>query len=477
MLNVKPIVFVPESAHYCFKKAVSVLGYGEDAIRPIPVTHNFRINVDALRDMINELGENEYIAAIVCVVGTTEEGAVDPVHRVKFLRDELERDKNQSFWFHVDSAWGGYVRTLFVDDEYRHINVKSELNMNGSLDQIVDGYIKVMNATEKFTNAYGAEPKLTWQNAEVIKAFLAMPDADSITVDPHKLGYVPYPAGVIAFKNKNVTQLVAQKAQYISDISGKIETMDIPEINSVGSYILEGSKPGAAAMSCWLSAKTIPLNLHNHGKIIKTTLLSAQRFTYYIKQHHKMTFISAEKNLKNETLPNTPFKFIPLYDNIDTNVVCFLVLPMKWNKNEMYGSDGTINMSISFWNHTPPMQEATWSLVDLNELNRSIYEYFTIQNTPREEKVPPYRQQFFVSKTMLEKSQYAYTSIQRVLNKLHINKESYENEGLFVLRSTIMNPWHYIMYRGTNGKPIDYNKLFVEELHKSARKIIEKRHL
>lgn len=475
-LGIKPVVFVPESAHYCFKKAVSILGYGEDAIRPIPVTHNFRINVDALQDMINKLGENEYIAAIICVAGTTEEGAVDPVHRVKFLRDELERDKNLSFWFHVDSAWGGYIRTLFNDDEYRHINVKAEVNKNGSLDQIVDGYIKVMNATEDFINAYGAKPKLTWQNAEVIKAFLAMPDADSITVDPHKLGYVPYPAGVIAFKNKNVTQLVAQKAQYISDISGKIETMDIPEINSVGSYILEGSKPGAAAMSCWLSAKTIPLNLHNHGKIIKTTLLSAQRFTYYIKQHHKMTFISAEKCLKNTTLPNTPFKFVPLYDNIDTNVVCFLVLPMKWNKNEMYGPDGTINMSLSFWKRTPPMQEATWSLFDLNELNKLIYEDFTIQNVPREKKVPPYRQQFFVSKTRLEKSQYAYTSIQKVLDRLHINKESYENEGLFVLRSTIMNPWHYIMYRGTNGEPIDYYKLFVEELHKSARKIIEERH-
>ena len=468
-LGLKPVIFIPESAHYCFKKAVSILGYGESAIRPIPVTSNFRINVDELRNMILNLKDNEYVAGVVCVVGTTEEGAVDPVHRVKFLRDELEQNKNLSFWLHVDSAWGGYVRSLFIDKAYKHINVKSELKMGNSLDQIVEGYINIMNATEVFKNAYGKERQLSWHNAEVIKAFLAMPDADSITVDPHKLGYVPYPAGVIAFKNKNVTQLVAQKAQYISDVSGKIEATELPDIIAVGSYILEGSKPGAAAMSCWLSAKTIPLNLHNHGKIIKTTLLDAQRFAYYIRQHHKITFITAEKELGYEKLPNTPFKFVPLYDNIDTNVVCFLVIPMAWEKAKMY-KNGEINMSVSHWGHTPPMQENTiWGLAELNRLNKAIYEDFTILNSPHAQKIPPYRQQFFVSKTMLDKSQYAYDSIKQVLSRLHIEKESYENEGLFVLRSTIMNPWYYTMYKGTNEESIDYFNLFIRELHKSAR--------
>lgn len=468
-LNLKPVVFVPESAHYSFKKAVNILGYGENAIRPIPVTGNFRINVDSLQDMILSLGSDEYIAAVVCVVGTTEEGAVDPVHRVKFLRDKLEQEDNRSFWFHVDSAWGGYIRTLFVDEDYKHINIKSELSAGNTLDQIVQGYIKIMDASESFENAYGAMRSLSWHNTEVLKAFLAMPDADSITVDPHKLGYVPYPAGVVAFKNKNVTQLVAQKAQYISNISGQIESIDTPKIDSVGSYIIEGSKPGAAAMSCWLSAKTIPLNLHNHGKVIKTTLLNAQRFAYYIRQHHKMTFISAEKKWKYETLPETPFKFVTLYDNIDTNVVCFLVIPMRWDENKLFDSQKKRNVSVSYWGQTPPMKDVGSGLIALNELNKAVYQNFTIQNMPREQKTPPYGQQFFVSKTVLDKSQYAYSSIEKVLKKLDIEKESYENEGLFVLRSTIMNPWYYTMYRGTGGEPIDYFRLFIEELHKAAR--------
>lgn len=32
--------------------------------------------------------------------------------------------------------------------------------------------------------------------------------------------------------------------------------------------------------------------------------------------------------------------------DIDTNVVCFVVLSMMWDENGMYDSNGTINMSI-----------------------------------------------------------------------------------------------------------------------------------
>lgn len=182
-----------------------------------------------------------------------------------------------------------------------------------------------------------------------------------------------------------------------------------------------------------------------------------------------MTFISAEKKWKYETLPNNPFKFVTLYDNIDTNVVCFLVVPMRWDENELYDSQKKRNTKVSYWGRTPPMKDAGSGLSHLNELNKAVYQSFTIQNMPHEQKIPPYGQQFFVSKTILDKSQYAYSSIEKVLDKLDIKRESYENEGLFVLRSTIMNPWYYTMYRGTGGEPIDYFMLFIEELHKVAR--------
>ena len=113
--------------------------------------------------------------------------------------------------------------------------------------------------------------QVSWSDPEVCAAFLAMVDADSTTVDPHKMGYVPYPAGLIAFRQGVVTELVAQQAQYISDINGVVAPLDQPvHIEAVGPFILEGSKPGAAATACWLAHKTIPLDHLHHGRMVRT---------------------------------------------------------------------------------------------------------------------------------------------------------------------------------------------------------------
>lgn len=327
-LKLKPVIFVPESAHYSWEKAASILGYGANSIRKIPITNKFRINIDKLKEMINNISETEYIAAVITVAGTTEEGAVDPIHDVKFLRDELEKN-NISFWLHVDAAWGGYIRSLFNNDNYEDL----EFNINDPLllqeykneltimknnfekknkhftksDESALKCCKIMDVYENFydeTNIFDTNTTIqknaifAWNDLEVIKAYMAFKDADSITVDPHKLGYVPYPAGVIAFRNKNVTQFISQKAPYISNNNGEIEKIEIESIDSIGPYIIEGSKPGASAIACWLSEKTIPLTLHDHGKIIKTTLLNAKKFKYYLDKFNSQSHNHFVKNRK-----------------------------------------------------------------------------------------------------------------------------------------------------------------------------------
>ena len=124
-LKLKPVIFVPESAHYSWDKTISILGYGNAVIRRIPITLKFRINVKKLKEMLYNLKEDEFVVAVITVCGTTEEGAVDPIHKVQFLREEFEKDKNMSFWLHVDSTWGGFIRSLFnVDDSNDLINEK-----------------------------------------------------------------------------------------------------------------------------------------------------------------------------------------------------------------------------------------------------------------------------------------------------------------------------------------------------------------
>ncbi|KAF9486984.1 hypothetical protein BDN71DRAFT_1514422 [Pleurotus eryngii] len=73
--------------------------------------------------------------------------------------------------------------------------------------------------------------------------FASPKDADSIIVDPHKLGYVLYPAGGSAIRDGRMRYLVTWSAPYIEEVIS----------NHIGWFGIEGSKPSAAGAAVWLS--------------------------------------------------------------------------------------------------------------------------------------------------------------------------------------------------------------------------------
>lgn len=414
-LGMKPLIFVSAAAHYSIKKAANVLGYGENAVRSVPITSRFQIDMEKLEQMIKRIEPNEYIAAVIGIVGTTEEGAVDPIHKMKFLRDEMERS-NISFWIHADAAWGGYMRSLFCGVE--------KLPRGKGLDALCDHYVKALKIEEKFLLDVGRIRKsieIKWANKDVYSAFLALGDADSITVDPHKMGYTPYPAGIVAFRNGLVTELIIQRAQYIADQRGGIRDIDEPStIDAVGPYILEGSKPGAAALSCWLAHKTIPLEVHGHGKIVRTCLLNTQKLFRYLVNHRHI-FRDLHELLTGSKISTHPFTFFPLYEP-DTNLICFIARPMMWKSGDLLTYDTSLSL--------------------INRLNELIYAATSISDLHSKESGSS-SQPFFVSRTRLEESQYDSISISGTLQMLGIQEKEYKKHGVFLLRSTIMNPWHF----------------------------------
>ena len=456
-IKMTPVIFVSEAAHYSIKKIGNVLGYGENAVQFVPVESHFRINTNALREKLFNLEKDKYIASVIGIAGTTEEGAVDPIHRIKFIRDELERGQNRSFWLHVDAAWGGYIRSLFRGHEFE------DSQEHKSLNEICDEYFEKLDIREQAELAMlsphpGVKTKerkklsLEWRDPEIYSAFLAMPNADSITIDPHKLGYIPYPAGLIAFQKSLVTELVIQKAPYITDEATGVKNIDRNiEIRDVGPFIIEGSKPGAAAAACWLSHKTIPLVHDGHGKIIKTSLLNAKRFAGYIRLHKKI-FETIEQKIFGKTgTCRQKFGFELLYEP-DTNLVCFLCLPMWEDK------DGNLHRDTGF------------KLAEINRLNQKIYERTTIKGAKRQRKMP-YSQEFFLSRTTLTEEQYKPSSIRGILEKFDFSIYEYERHGIFVLRSTLMNPWHHLAAQ--QGKNYLLDSLM--NLHQIARDILNER--
>jgi glutamate/tyrosine decarboxylase-like PLP-dependent enzyme len=102
----RAVVLVSTRGHYSIKKAVHLLGLGEENVVTIPVDEKNRIRLDRLRHKIASFeqghdGEKTKIIAIVGIAGTTETGNVDDLDALGKIASET------GAFFHVDACWGG----------------------------------------------------------------------------------------------------------------------------------------------------------------------------------------------------------------------------------------------------------------------------------------------------------------------------------------------------------------------------------
>lgn len=87
--------------HSVLQKAVELLGLGNDSLRKIPVDHDYRIDLKALRQTIAE--DRDRGAFPFCVIGnagTVNTGAIDDLAALADIAGE------EDLWFHIDGALG-----------------------------------------------------------------------------------------------------------------------------------------------------------------------------------------------------------------------------------------------------------------------------------------------------------------------------------------------------------------------------------
>ncbi|HWP30274.1 MAG TPA: pyridoxal-dependent decarboxylase [Fimbriimonadales bacterium] len=400
MLQSEPVLLMPETHHYSFSKIADILGLGRHSLIRVKVDRHFRMKVKDLEEKIHEIEkEGKHVLAVVPVVGTTEEGAIDPVDAITSLREERESGGASSFWIHADSAYGGYLRTVTVPKRIGLGEPTAEVLLGGEVRKID------LHLPEK----------------SVCDALEDLGKCDSNSVDPHKLGYCPYPAGAICFKSKLVKWVVRQYAPYIE----KLPISVAPEFtDGIGSYILEGSKPGAAAASVWLSHTLIPLDNEGHGLLIRETVRNASEFAALLER-------------RNEFAENSTCEGLLLCPP-DSNVVCFLFRPVN---------------RVS-------------SLAEINELNSRIFQKFSISPDARSSV---YTQKFFISRTLITTERYSEETLADFLKRLGVSIEEYRKEGVFLLRVVLMNPWYTL----AKEKGRYFLSEFVEELYREANSIWE----
>ncbi len=395
-----PKLLIATSAHYSWEKGMKVLGLGTANLVQVDVDDNMRLNSQHLETCIaREAADECPILCAVGVLGTTEFGTVDPIHDIVALRNKW-RTQGVDFGVHADAAWGGYLASVFreTDGSFR-------------------GYDELRSGFQHFPSR------------DVYESFRALGEVDSITVDPHKLGYIPYSSGAFIARDRRVVDFLAQKAAYVFDLGMSDEELPMSKkLRNLGQYILEGSKPGAAAASVHVTHAVLPLDKTGFGRMLAVTVHSAEYF------HASVDRMRAK-------LADVVDIYVPF--ETDTNLICLVVNP-KGNRD----------------------------LAVMNSFGRTLFAAMKVDPSQ-----PIQVKEFIGSYTSLLKDTLAEDQATRILEDLDIDPRTFQSlpsdrsreaDHLYLLRHTLMNPW--LLHEQGGRNHIDRYWAYLEGLIRASLK-------
>ena len=181
-------ILASDQAHYTHSRISEVLGLHFSSVSS---DQSGRMNIHALEEAV----QTGNIGTVVATLGTTGSGAIDPLVEILALKNKY------GFRVHVDSAYGGYFTLI------------DNLDQRGR------------------------------------RAFDAIPEVDSIVVDPHKHGLQPYGCGCVLFKDPEVGKLYKHDSPYTYFSSAELH---------LGEISLECSRAGASAVALWATQQLLP---------------------------------------------------------------------------------------------------------------------------------------------------------------------------------------------------------------------------
>jgi glutamate/tyrosine decarboxylase-like PLP-dependent enzyme len=398
-----PLFLVSGTKHYSFPKAAALLGIGATNMIDVPVDEDARMHIPTLRQLLQTyLTQRRPVYTVVAVIGTTEESAVDPLSDVLALREEFRR-QGLEFTVHADAAWGGYHASV----------VREDFDMPQPV---------------RFA---GAPPLFTPLSQYVTRQFQALGGADSITVDPHKSGYIPYPAGALCYRNSAMRDLVTFSAPVV--FHGTAEP-------TVGIYGIEGSKPGAAASAVYLSHRIIRPSQSGYGKIIGQALFSCKRLYARLlcMAGPEDRFIAVPLARLPDGIPGATEeeKIAFVRNTIDSKTNAQLLndtVARQW-LSELGPDENILAYAFNFRRHDGSGWVVNQDMDLMNRLNRALYDRLSIN--PGEDI---YGYDLIVSTTDLHVEQYGETFIKSYARRLGVTQPT--GNTITVLRSVVMDPW------------------------------------
>lgn len=306
----------------------------------------------------------------------------------------------------------------------------------------------------------------------VLQAFDALSEADSVTVDPHKLGYQHYACGAIAFRSDAVRDHVMQSAPYITTLGGQTvahqplwrlrpaaDAQGDPrrELVAPAGYTLEGSRPSAPAAALWLSTSVLPLDNEHHGLLVREGYFAAQELAAWLQKWEQF-----EREIVHAHAPGEP-------DQRDEGVTAptFEFVSLTWDDDRSVGGD----TNVVIFGVRPGRRDVACSLEDYNSATKAVYDNFAIL-AERGEHRHSYGQPFFLSKTEFKPDGYSPKLMARLAKQIDVSFDAdvYERDGLGVIRAAVMNPYIRSL-RKTRG--VDVLAEFMVALAATARRVTE----
>ncbi|KAK4196720.1 putative L-tyrosine decarboxylase [Triangularia verruculosa] len=274
--GLKPGKFlISATKHYSWPKGGAISGIGSVNFIDVDVDEEARMDMTDLRKRTRECVEDEIpIYGVVAIIGSTEHGACDPVEEIVKIRQEYERE-GISFAIHCDAAWGGYFAATIRERKDR--------------DELLP-YVPAM-PLQPYT----------------VRQLENLCHADSITIDPHKSGYINYPAGGLCYRDGRMRYLVTWTSPIVFHEGDAVESM--------GVYGVEGSKPGAAAAAAWLTHKTLGLHKEGYGRLLGEAVFSCIKLYCHwatMAPLSRPQFGGGEGRKDAGTLEESPLIVVPL---------------------------------------------------------------------------------------------------------------------------------------------------------------------
>ncbi|HKP94997.1 MAG TPA: pyridoxal-dependent decarboxylase [Fibrobacteria bacterium] len=448
-----PVVLAAGTRHFSIEKAACLLGMGQENVRNVFVDESARMDMGHLDGILADCLERRIpVLAVVATLGTTEEGAVDPLSDIVQLRDKY-RMLGLDFALHVDAAWGGYhasiLREDFPMDDVLFVVPAQEDAPGAAKPNLQD---TLGGAREAGTPSLGLSRYARLQ-------YGALPHADTVTVDPHKQGHIPFPAGAICYRNSALRNLVRFGAPYLGALVPQaIRQADGATDPFMGIYGVEGSRPGAAAASVFLTHRLVRPSKSGYGRLIGMEMFNCKKVFALISRLNPggedwiaVTLAGAagreEACLRADALGNAEAgrdpELLTAMEEMgpDLNILAYLFNFKAANR---------FNQDLGL----------------LAAFNQAIYDKIRLR--PEREYA---EHKLIVSQTLLLGRNYGPRFLNGMLARLNLglraNPENCGHINLFALRSTVANPWLTDTVEGS------FLPHFREELRAAVRQGLE----